>query len=176
MHYAAQQWVERCVAEHGPWARVLEVGSRNVNGSVREFFEASFVGRGRTVAYLGVDAEAGHGVDIQVDFLALAPETVGGAVFDCLVCCEVLEHAPWRLLVARFGLFLREGGALVLTCAGPGREEHSAVDGGRLRAGEHYGNVDPADLKDELGRAGFVGVEIDTTAPGDVRAYARWKG
>jgi hypothetical protein len=58
--------------------------------------------------------------------------------------------------------------------AGPGREPHSAVDGGpRLYAGEHYRNIDPAALLDVLVSAGFSGVLVDqSTDPDDVRAVA----
>lgn len=104
--------------------RVLEIGSRDVNGSIRdEFKRADFV---------GVDCQSGPGVDVvafghqYVD----APES-----FDVVCSTETLEHDPFAAeTVPHMSSLLRPGGLLLLTCAGEGRAEH-----GTSRTGARYG-------------------------------------
>lgn len=160
MHQAAFDWV----AQHAPTSAttVIEVGSRDVNGSIRPIF-------GFCDNYVGIDLAPGPGVDVVADFTAWTDSLRA----DCVVCCEVLEHAEdWRLLVAHMADHVTADGCVILTAATDPRQPHSAIDGGVLRPGEHYGNLDPEELAavlDEL----FVDVTIDVTADGDVRAVAK---
>lgn len=160
MHEAAYDYVAAAVAEHGPFHRVVELGSLDINGSVRPLF-----GDAR---YVGVDRVAGPGVDVVEDALRWTPDEL----FDCVVCCEVLEHLEdWRGLLAAAESVLAPEGVLIVTCAGPGRGPHSAVDGNALRPDEHYENVDPVDLASALGLLGFESITaeqhgLDTRATG----------
>jgi SAM-dependent methyltransferase len=87
--------------------RVLEIGSLDVNGSVRSVFPG--------VPWVGIDRVAGRGVDVVMD----GRESVhhyGHGAFDLVVCCEALEHDPrpwevWRL----FPRLLRPGGFLLVS-------------------------------------------------------------
>lgn len=133
MHASAFNFVQHTAAYIGRVASVLEIGSRNVNGSVRDVFPPS-------TRYLGTDIAPGPGVDIVADG---ATVTIAEPV-DLVVCCEVLEHtADARRIVARALTLLPTNGHLVITCAAPDREPHSAIDGGVLRVGEYYANVTP---------------------------------
>ena len=100
---------------------VLECGSYNVNGSVRDLFTAR--------EYVGLDWRPGPGVDV----VSLVHEYQPGRMFDTVISTEMLEHDPhWQrasiagvlieLVKGRtpFGL----GGTLIITCAAPGRGEH----------------------------------------------------
>jgi hypothetical protein len=58
-----------------------------------------------------------------------------------------------------------------VTCAGPGREPHSAIYAAGIQPGEYYGNVDPDDLLTALRAVGWVGVEVEQASL-DVRATA----
>lgn len=162
MHPAAYRWVAGTAAGLGPFRSVIEAGSRDMNGSVRPLFPGA--------DYVGVDIEAGPGVDVVADALRWQPDRRAGAV----VCVEVLEHlAEWAGLLANMRLWLEPGGTLILTCAGPGRRPHSGIDGRRrLHPGEWYRNVDPDDLARVLRRAGYVDVDVDVFGS-DVRATAR---
>lgn len=148
MHAEARGFVERVVAIEGPFERVLEFGSRDINGSVRELF-------GEAAEYIGVDISPGPGVDLVCD---AAEWTETG--FDAVVCCEVLEHTPRGAeIIAAAGRALKPGGLLILTCATDPRAPHSATDGGPLTEGEHYANVDEKTLARWVLAAGAGAVE-----------------
>jgi SAM-dependent methyltransferase len=136
---------------------VVEVGSRDINGTVRSLVDCK--------TYTGIDLAAGPSVDVVGDAFDLRHAC------DLVICCEVLEHEPRPAeLVAHMASWLRPGGAMMLTAAGPGRAAHSAHDGGPLQAGEHYGNIDPGDLAEWLTGAGLDAF-VDVSGE-DVRAWA----
>lgn len=62
-------------------ASILEVGSLNVNGSPRGVFP-------EIEDYLGIDLQAGPGVDLIWDIQSRRLDRL----FDCVICCEALEH------------------------------------------------------------------------------------
>jgi len=75
--------------------RILEVGSRYTNGSVRPLIERFCSPR----EYFGVDIEAGKFVDLVLPAEKLV-EYFGPESFDIVICTEVLEHVQnWRLVV-----------------------------------------------------------------------------
>lgn len=98
---------------HG--GRVLEVGSLNLNGTVRDFFS-------RPTEYIGIDLEPGPGVDIVAqgqDF------DYPDGYFDVTVSAECFEHNPfWKETFLNMYRMTRDGGLLTFTCASTGREEH----------------------------------------------------
>src|ERR1051326_2280063 len=129
MHQEAREWV--ISSTRGHWPRVLEIGSRNVNGSVRDLIDSEF--------YWGIDLAPGPGVDEVAD---------GGtwrfhdAPFDLVVCCEVFEHSPsWTAIVIATAENLRAGGTAVFTMATDPRPAHSAIDEDPIRPEEFYKNV-----------------------------------
>ena len=129
---------------------VLEIGSLDINGSVRPIF----MNHART--YLGVDIQDGPGVDLVVD--AAGMDT--GPVFDVVVCAEVFEHAPeWREIIIRAHGNLVEGGIFIATMAGEGRPPHSAIDENPIRDWEYYANVGKKELKKALKM--FSSSEVD---------------
>jgi len=160
MHRAAYDYV---AAHAGQPASVIEIGSRDLNGSVRPLFPGA--------TYVGLDVVDGPGVDVVFDPAVPPPVRVRSEV---VVCCEVLEHvADWPDVLAMAARYLRADGRLIVTAAGPGRRPHSGITGRRtLEPGEHYENIDPRLLAVELERAGFIDIEVDV-AGCDVRAHAR---
>lgn len=131
MHDAAFAFVQS-VASRVPSGFVLEIGGRNINGSVRALFGP---------LYQSVDIEEGPGVDAVADGATFTPASRP----TCVVCCEVLEHTPSAEAICRNAYrVLGEGGVFIVTAASEGRTPHSAADGGALRDGEYYANV-PAD-------------------------------
>jgi hypothetical protein len=139
---------------------VLEIGGRNINGSVRDLFPSA--------AYTTLDIAPGDGVDIVAD----AADRTPTATYDCVVCCEVFEHTPrWPEILHTMAAALDLGGTAIVTAASLDRAPHSAVDGGPLRDGEYYGNVNPHHLAAAMRAAGFTG-QVSVHPRGDVYATA----
>ena len=108
MHASVYEWVGSVFKEfelaHRP---TLEVGSGNVNGTVRDHFRGE---------YLGVDIAPGDGVDLVAD-----AETLGGVQdhWQVIVSTEMLEHVkhPWRAVRA-MAVVAAPGAHLMLTARG----------------------------------------------------------
>lgn len=85
-----------------PDVRVLDVGSRDVNGTFREYFP--------TQRYLGIDIEAGPNVDVVVEEYSY-PFADGS--FPVIVSGSCLEHVrkPW-LWMREVSRLLAPGGRL----------------------------------------------------------------
>lgn len=114
--------------------RVLEFGSRDVNGGVRDLFPDA--------EYTGIDLLSGKGVDYVADAIDFDP----GWRADCVVCTSVLEHSPYaREILENAFRLLAPGGVLIITAAADPWPPHS-VDGEALRPGEYYHNIDPGEL------------------------------
>lgn len=93
--------------------RVLEIGSLNINGTVREFFNAD--------EYVGVDVGEGPGVDVVIS----GHEYDNTEPFDCVISCECFEHNPfWKETFLNMVRLSKKGGLVVFTCATTGRPEH----------------------------------------------------
>jgi SAM-dependent methyltransferase len=90
---------------------VLEVGSKEVNGSVKPTVTAL----GNPASYMGVDIEEGKNVDEIVPIEALV-EHFGADRFDVVICTEVLEHVyDWRVAVDNLKRVLKPNGTLIIT-------------------------------------------------------------
>jgi SAM-dependent methyltransferase len=138
MHAEAYDYVTKAAAQvpHAGEA-VLEIGSIDINGSVRGLFTGA-------ARYVGIDRIAGAGVDVVTD----ARDYDGDGQFAVVVCCEVLEHeVEPQVIIACAWRTLRAGGALILTCASTNRKPHSADGSEHPRDGEHYRNIDPDELR-----------------------------
>lgn len=130
------------VKKHLPFffegTKVLEVGSLDINGSVRSAFQAE--------AYIGVDVAPGNGVDVVCEGQLLDCAT---AAFDVVISCECLEHNPfWVETVSNMVRMTRPGGLVVISCASIGRAEHgtsrTSVDDSPLsvsKGWEYYKNI-----------------------------------
>jgi SAM-dependent methyltransferase len=150
-----------------PNSRVVEIGSLDVNGSIRPLFAGC-------AEYIGIDKLAGPGVDVVCDVREYAG-THAAERFDVCVCCEVLEHdaQPWQVIDAAKQL-LKPGGTLILTAAGPNRKPHG-VDGKLPQPGEHYANITLDELERWLSDWCNV-VMLWAPGPADVYARAEKKG
>lgn len=123
---------------------VLEIGSLDINGSVRKFFPGT--------AYTGVDVAAGPGVD-EVGQGQLVGYPSG--TFDAVISCECMEHNPfWVETVSNMFRMAKPGGLVVVSCATTGRAEHGTTRTSKgdspLSIGigwEYYKNVSVAEFK-----------------------------
>lgn len=149
-HYQQLEFV-RQLSNHMPAffskVRVLEVGSWDVNGSVRSFF--------KNADYVGVDVADGPGVDMvsRGEDISLPPDS-----FDVTISCECFEHnSAWSATFRNMVRMLKPGGLCIITCATLGRPEHGTKrtnPEASLTALNHfpdyYRNLSPADFKKEL--------------------------
>lgn len=116
MHHSVMEWVAEKTRQHDfAGQTVLEVGSMNVNGSVRELFPL-------VASYTGVDFMPGAGVDVVMNAHALAfPD----ASFDLVLSTEMLEHDDeFWLSIREMGRVLKPRGLLLLTARGNGFMPH----------------------------------------------------
>jgi len=160
MHEAAYRFVQS-VMPSLPDGPVLEIGSRDVNGSIRGLFHPR--------AYLGIDVVPGPGVDVVADgssFVPMDPPQI-------VICMEALEHTPQAAAIcAQAHAILQAGGWFIVTAAGDGRPPHSAVDGYVLRPGEYYENVSADALREWLTAFNDVTITVNDAAK-DIYATAR---
>jgi hypothetical protein len=160
MHNGAFNWVLE-KAPNIPNAKVLDIGGRDVNGTVRRIFD--------TNTYICVDLQSGMGVDVVADGATYVPPWTP----DIIVCCEVLEHARCPVdIINHAARLLSPGGWLLLTAATSDRTPHGS-NGGGLDPGEYYLGVSPLSVGAWLLDGQWDYVEITTSNPEDVYARAR---
>jgi SAM-dependent methyltransferase len=116
MAHAAQfDFVERIrtvFPEHFEGRRVLEIGSLNINGSVRQFFS--------DCDYTGIDVAPGAGVDV-----VCGGQSFDAPAFDVVISCEAMEHNPhWIETMRNMVRLCKPTGLILMTCATSGRPEH----------------------------------------------------
>jgi SAM-dependent methyltransferase len=128
--------------------KVIEIGSYDVNGSVRKIFQGA-------EEYVGVDLRTGPGVDLvayghEVD----RPDDY----FDFALSGECFEHDPhWSQTFQNMCRMTRAGGLVAFTCASRGRPEHGTrrtdleeSPGTQSRGLDYYRNLQADDFKREL--------------------------
>lgn len=94
-------------------AKVLEIGSLDINGTIREFFDKC--------AYIGVDLNFGPGVD----FISRGSNLEFGPIFDTVCSCECFEHdSEWDKTFLNMIRMTKPKGLVFFTCATIGRQEH----------------------------------------------------
>jgi len=103
--------------EYFKGTKVLEVGSLNINGSVRQFFEPD--------QYIGCDLGEGAGVDIVCRGHELPYPNES---FDVVISCECFEHdRHWDKTFQKMVDLVRKGGLVIFSCATIGRPEHGTT-------------------------------------------------
>ncbi|MFC1790348.1 class I SAM-dependent methyltransferase [Patescibacteria group bacterium] len=111
--------VENIKPEEIRGKRVLEVGSFNVNGSLRKFFQSN-----HPASYLGIDLVKGPGVDLVCPVEKIVSE-FGQESFDLIIATELLEHIrDWRLVINNLKSVCRSGGIILLTTRSIGFPYH----------------------------------------------------
>lgn len=120
MHESVMEFVRKALyPEIVTGKRVLEVGSRNINGSPREI-----IGAFGPEEYVGVDPTDGLDVDVVLGAEALI-EHFGAERFDLVVSTKALEHIEhWKCAVHNMKTVCAPGGILMVTTRSPGFKLH----------------------------------------------------
>jgi SAM-dependent methyltransferase len=126
--------------------RVLDVGSLDINGGTRQYFNPAY--------YIGIDLAPGKGVDV------ISPGHLydSGFLFDVVTTSECLEHDMyWPSTLKNMARLLRPNGLFVGTCATLGRPEHGTrrttpSDAPLLPEGwnDYYMNLTERDIRSAL--------------------------
>ncbi len=121
MHPSVLEWVERTLKPiQVVNKRVIEVGSYDVNGSVRPFVESM-----HPAEYVGVDQSEGPGVDVVVNCEHLT-DAMGYSAWHLVISTEMLEHVrDWRRCTEQLADAVAVGGLLLITTRSPGFPYHA---------------------------------------------------
>ena len=106
---------------------VLEVGSLNINGSIRMFFSHC--------QYLGIDVGPGRDVDLVCEGQSLDhPDNT----YDTVGSCECFEHNPfYKETIQNSYRMLKPGGMFLFTCATTGRPVHGTKTSDEINKLKH---------------------------------------
>ena len=157
MHNEAYEFIAKCVADVDFYGkRVLEIGSKNVNGTIRPLFDGSF--------YFGIDILEGKDVDFVIDAKDFKEQAFWQNGFDFCVSAESLEHTPAPLDIIDCAYSsLKSGGKFIVTAAAPNRQPHRADGnpGDPVKHGEFYRSVSAEEVISMLQAAGFSNIEVE---------------
>jgi hypothetical protein len=122
---------------------VLEIGSLDINGTVRDFYNAT--------KYIGVDVGEGKGVDIVAEGQDL---DFDNRSFDVTVSAECFEHNPyWKETF--LNMYRMASKFVIFTCASEGRSEHGTTrttpaDSPFTVNWDYYRNLNEKDFRQEF--------------------------
>lgn len=132
---------------------VIEVGSLDVNGSLRPIVELF-----RPSIYIGVDIGMGPGVDLVCDAEDLISR-FGYNIFDLVICTELLEHVRnWKIVIHNLKQILRPDGILLITTRSKGFAYHGYPS--------DYWRYEISDIKSLFADFTILVLENDPEAPG----------
>jgi SAM-dependent methyltransferase len=147
--FAAEQLDESSVQGK----RVLDVGSRDVNGSVRSTVEAL-----GPAEYLGVDIQDGPGVD-ELCAVGDLVEHFGPESFDVVISTEMIEHVrDWRGAIENLKAVLKPEGTLFVTTRSIGFHFHGYPS--------DYWRYEPEDFEAIFSDFDDRVIDTDAVAPG----------
>lgn len=134
MDGTTQQFVQSVLSTLPPRREVIEIGSLDVNGAVRQFLPDAY--------YIGVDMRAGKGVDVVADALVWRPSYP----VDTVLCLNTIEHYRRQegLIKACYEMLV-PGGVLIFVGPVDPFPRHRMGEGTPRK--QFYRNVTPEDLK-----------------------------
>lgn len=147
-HKEAYEFFKRLQLIHASFfskaVKVLEIGSQNINGTVRGFFP-------KASEYLGLDLGIAECVDwvIPGELIELPNNWA-----DVALSTECFEHCKkWGDVLANMIRITRPGGLIIITCAGIGRATHGTVDSDEYSSPfttDYYRNLGAKDIADRI--------------------------
>ena len=104
---------------------VLEIGSLDVNGNIRNLFDF-------TNEYTGIDLEKGPNVDLVLNGTNIDELNKN---FDIIISCECFEHAKdWKLIFEKMCQISKPNSFIVISVASTGRVEHGTERSGNWQS------------------------------------------
>ena len=133
--------------------KVIEIGSCDVNGSLRPIIESW-----KPSEYVGVDVAQGPGVDVVCDAKDIV-DKFGREKFDIVLSTELLEHVEdWRRVISNFKAICALGGTILITTRSAGYEYHGFP--------YDFWRFDEGDFKHIFSDCDIVKLQKDTQSPG----------
>lgn len=161
-HIEQRNFVERIKSNYPVFftkKKVLEVGSLNINGTLRVFF--------KDCDYIGIDVGEGPGVDIVCEGQNYdAPDES----YDVVCSAECFEHNPYWIETFKNMIRLcKKNGFIFFTCATDGRPEHGTtrttpLDSPLTLDWDYYKNLNEIDFRNEIDFDSYFklyGFEVD---------------
>jgi len=104
---------------------VLEIGSLDVNGNIRNLFDF-------TKEYTGIDLEKGPNVDLVLSGIDIDKLDKN---FDIIISCECFEHAKdWKIIFEKMCQISKPNSFIVISVASTGRVEHGTERSGNWQS------------------------------------------
>ena len=104
---------------------VLEIGSLDVNGNIRNLFDF-------TNEYTGIDLEKGPNVDLVLSGIDIDKLDKN---FDIIISCECFEHAKdWKIIFEKMCQISKPNSFIVISVASTGRVEHGTERSGNWQS------------------------------------------
>ncbi len=104
---------------------VLEIGSLDVNGNIRNLFNFS-------KEYVGIDLEKGPNVDLVLNGIDIDKLSKS---FDIIISCECFEHAKdWKAIFEKMCQISKANSFIVISVASTGRVEHGTKRSGNWQS------------------------------------------
>lgn len=133
--------------------KIIEVGSLDVNGSLQPIFKSW-----KPAKYVGVDIEAGPGVDVVCDAEHLLkkfkPES-----FDIVISTETMEHVrDWRQVISNLKALCKPNGTILVTTRSIGFFYHAYP--------YDFWRYEISDMKKIFGDCKILRLEADPQNPG----------
>lgn len=116
MNNSTYLFTRRIGAKRGD--KVLEIGSLNVNGTIRDNFPTA-------AEYVGIDIRDGKCVDV-VMFAEDLPKHYKAGYFDMVLSCNTMEHIEhWKEALAASWEVLRMGGRMCIVTPTAEKKRHN---------------------------------------------------
>ena len=142
-------------------SRVLEVGSQNVNGSIRQYFS-------NANEYLGIDLGSAPDVDWAIPGELI--ELPNGWA-EVVISTECFEHCnAWENVFINMMRIAAPGGLVIITCAAPGRATHGTTDSDEYSSPfttSYYKNLGIDDISEKIKLGAYFsghGFEISSSS------------
>ena len=158
MHFEQTQYVKEALAKYFAGInkdiseiKVLEIGSKDINGNNRQFLDSK-------VQYRGLDLSEGKNVDIVSHFVDYFKKTE--CDYDLIISTEALEHDKrWFETLQVLAQNNNSEWTAIITAAGMDRKEHGttrSLPKDSPDTNDYYGNI----LDDETATCGVINVKI----------------